>query len=157
MLSTSKWKKPLSLLILTIQTTTMVLLLRYSRSSSESKVENSSLPSSPPQEDDMYLSSTVIVVSEAIKILVCLIVIQREYDGHDGSVASLVSYLTQEVILKPTETAKLFIPAFLYTIQNNLLFLALTNLDAATYQVRLSVKDIFVIICLILINLFHVN
>jgi UDP-sugar transporter A1/2/3 len=40
-----------------------------------------------------------------------------------------------EVVQKPGETAKLLIPSGLYTIQNNLLFVALTNLDAATYQV----------------------
>ncbi len=41
-----------------------------------------------------------------------------------------------EVVGKPLETAKLLIPSGLYTIQNNLLFVALTNLDAATYQVK---------------------
>ncbi len=43
-----------------------------------------------------------------------------------------------EVVGKPRETAKLLIPSGLYTIQNNLLFVALTNLDAATYQVKLQ-------------------
>ena len=41
----------------------------------------------------------------------------------------------REVVNKPGETMKLLIPSGLYTIQNNLLFVALTNLDAATYQV----------------------
>ncbi len=40
-----------------------------------------------------------------------------------------------EIVNKPRETMKLLIPSGLYTIQNNLLFVALTNLDAATYQV----------------------
>jgi UDP-sugar transporter A1/2/3 len=31
---------------------------------------------------------------------------------------------------------RLAVPASLYTLQNNLLILALTNLDAATYQVH---------------------
>lgn len=44
-----------------------------------------------------------------------------------------------EVVNKPGETMKLLIPSGLYTIQNNLLFVALTNLDAATYQVRLEI------------------
>lgn len=33
-------------------------------------------------------------------------------------------------------TLKLAVPAFLYTVQNNLLFIALSNLSAATYQVH---------------------
>jgi UDP-sugar transporter A1/2/3 len=35
---------------------------------------------------------------------------------------------------------KLCIPSFLYVIQNNLLYLALTNLDAATYQILYQLK-----------------
>ena len=40
-----------------------------------------------------------------------------------------------EIINKPKETAKLIVPSGLYAVQNNLLYLALSNLDAATYQV----------------------
>jgi UDP-sugar transporter A1/2/3 len=35
---------------------------------------------------------------------------------------------------------KLCIPSFLYVVQNNLLYLALTNLDAATYQILYQLK-----------------
>lgn len=35
------------------------------------------------------------------------------------------------------DSFKLMVPAVLYTIQNNLLFLALSYLDAATYQVSM--------------------
>lgn len=51
------------------------------------------------------------------------------------SLGNLFRTLQLEVWSKPRETTKLVIPAALYTIQNNLLFVALSNLDAATYQV----------------------
>ena len=41
----------------------------------------------------------------------------------------------EEILGKPMETLKLIVPSGLYCLQNNLLFIALTNLDAATYQV----------------------
>lgn len=43
--------------------------------------------------------------------------------------------LYEDVVLNVWETFKLAVPAFLYVVQNNLLFVALSNLDAATYQV----------------------
>lgn len=49
---------------------------------------------------------------------------------------ALNSILRQEILHKPIETLKLAIPSGIYTLQNNLLYLALSNLDAATYQVR---------------------
>ena len=45
------------------------------------------------------------------------------------------NYFMSEIINKPKETAKLIVPSGLYAVQNNLLYLALSNLDAATYQV----------------------
>lgn len=49
---------------------------------------------------------------------------------------ALNSILRQEILNKPIETLKLAIPSGIYTLQNNLLYLALSNLDAATYQVE---------------------
>lgn len=54
--------------------------------------------------------------------------------------AGLVNVLRNELLGKPREFAKMLIPALMYTVQNNLLFLALTNLDAATYQVTYQFK-----------------
>lgn len=51
------------------------------------------------------------------------------------SVRALNSILRQEILHKPVETLKLAIPSGIYTLQNNLLYVALSNLDAATYQV----------------------
>ena len=53
----------------------------------------------------------------------------------DYSLTGAVQYFINEIVCKPRETAKLIIPSGLYAMQNNLLYLALSNLDAATYQV----------------------
>ena len=48
--------------------------------------------------------------------------------------------LVEEIINKPLETLKLAIPSGIYTLQNNLLYVALSNLDAATYQVTKALR-----------------
>ena len=56
------------------------------------------------------------------------------------SLAGLINQLNTDIIQKPTETLKLLIPSALYTLQNNLLFISLSNLDPATYQVTYQLK-----------------
>ena len=46
----------------------------------------------------------------------------------------------QEVISQPGEILKLSVPSLLYTVQNNLLYFALSHLDAATFQVGYQVR-----------------
>lgn len=54
----------------------------------------------------------------------------------DRSVSMAAVVVRREVLGKPWDTLQLSVPSFLYTIQNNLQYVALTNLDAATFQVR---------------------
>lgn len=113
--------KYLSLFIIVVQTTIMVLLLRYSKTQ---KVEG-----------PRYISSTAIALSEFFKLLICFVVLFFRTEG-----GGLLHTLSTEVYGKPFETCKLLVPASLYTVQNNLLFLALSRLDAATYQVTYQLK-----------------
>ena len=48
---------------------------------------------------------------------------------------STINSIYREVFRKPYETVKLSVPALLYVVQNNVLLIALTNLNSATYQV----------------------
>ena len=48
---------------------------------------------------------------------------------------STVRMLRSEIMIKWKDTLRVGVPAFAYVVQNQLLFLALSNLDAATYQV----------------------
>uniref|UniRef100_A0AAV2J4J2 Calponin-homology (CH) domain-containing protein n=1 Tax=Knipowitschia caucasica TaxID=637954 RepID=A0AAV2J4J2_KNICA len=109
--------KYMSLGVLVFQTTSLVLTMRYSRT----------LQSDGPR----YLASSAVVVAELLKILTCVMLVFKE---HSYSMRALNSILRQEIAHKPMETLKLAIPSGIYTLQNNLLYVALSNLDAATYQ-----------------------
>uniref|UniRef100_A0A3Q2EA63 Solute carrier family 35 member A3a n=1 Tax=Cyprinodon variegatus TaxID=28743 RepID=A0A3Q2EA63_CYPVA len=114
--------KYLSLGVLVFQTTSLVLTMRYSRT----------LQAEGPR----YLASSAVVVAEVMKILTCVLLnISSGY-----SMRALNSILRQEILHKPIETLKLAIPSGIYTLQNNLLYVALSNLDAATYQVTYQLK-----------------
>ncbi|XP_077440955.1 solute carrier family 35 member A3a [Vanacampus margaritifer] len=115
--------KYLSLGVLVFQTTSLVLIMRYSRT----------LQAEGPR----YLSSSAVVVAEVIKIVICLMLVFKD---HSYSVRALNSILRQEIAYKPMETLKLAIPSGIYTLQNNLLYVALSNLDAATYQLTYQLK-----------------
>uniref|UniRef100_G3PFY1 Solute carrier family 35 member A3a n=1 Tax=Gasterosteus aculeatus aculeatus TaxID=481459 RepID=G3PFY1_GASAC len=115
--------KYLSLGVLVFQTTSLVLTMRYSRT----------LQAEGPR----YLASSAVVVAEMMKILACVLLVFKE---HNYSVRALNSILRQEIAHKPIETLKLAIPSGIYTLQNNLLYVALSNLDAATYQVTYQLK-----------------
>ncbi|XP_053178791.1 solute carrier family 35 member A3a [Scomber japonicus] len=115
--------KYLSLGVLVFQTTSLVLTMRYSRT----------LQAEGPR----YLASSAVVVAEVMKIITCVLLVFKE---HSYSMRALNSVLRQEIAHKPIETLKLAIPSGIYTLQNNLLYLALSNLDAATYQVTYQLK-----------------
>ncbi|TTJ69854.1 UDP-N-acetylglucosamine transporter [Bagarius yarrelli] len=120
---TSTRLKYLSLGVLVFQTTSLVLTMRYSRT----------LQADGPR----YLASSAVVLAELLKILTCICLVCKE---HSYSVRALSSVLRQEILHKPVETLKLAIPSGIYTLQNNLLYVALSNLDAATYQVTYQLK-----------------
>merc|ERR1712224_7430 len=51
-----------------------------------------------------------------------------------------VSLVRLNLFEKPTETLKVAVPGLLYTLQNNLLFVSLSNLSSAVYQVTYQMK-----------------
>jgi UDP-sugar transporter A1/2/3 len=78
-----------------------------------------------------------VMLTECIKVVVCILVV---FHCHSFSVLPTFRFLHKEIVLQYHETAKLIVPAATYTFQNNLLFTALTNLDAATFQVAYQLK-----------------
>lgn len=58
--------------------------------------------------------------------------------------AGFYTEIHNDIIVKSRETFKVGVPALLYVIQNNLLFYALSRLDAATYQVCIFFHKYFI-------------
>ncbi len=113
----SKHYKYVSLLVLVIQNTALVLTMRYSRT----------VTSGP-----LYLASTAVVLTELVKFIICASMIFR---SNDFDPARTLAMLKTEIVDKKAETLRLSVPSVLYTIQNNLLYIALSHLNAATFQV----------------------
>lgn len=64
-------------------------------------------------------------------IIECALTCSREA----GSPVRLKNAIVDHILCSPAELLKLSIPSVVYAIQNNMAFLALSNLDAAVYQV----------------------
>jgi hypothetical protein len=108
--------KHVSLLALTLQNATSILLLRYVRTTPGPR----------------FINSTAVINSEIQKtILSILLVINEERNVIGG-----FKLIYNKIICQPYDTFKTGLPALLYTLQNNLLFIAISNLDAATFQVE---------------------
>ncbi|CAF3600074.1 unnamed protein product [Adineta steineri] len=103
------------------QTTSLVLLLRYSKTVNSEK----------------YLSSTAVVTAEFLKGIVCIFLVWLE---NDRSINRVILVINEEIYNKPHDTMRLARLSGLYAIQNNLLFIALSYLNTATYQVTYQSK-----------------
>ena len=84
----------------------------------------------------MYASSTAVAVMEGLKFVTCLAVVSW------SSPRGLLTALKEEIVQQPMELLKLGVPSFLYMVQNNLLYYALSHLDAATYMVGYQLKSL---------------
>jgi len=119
--SSDKIIKYSALFLLVAQMVGLVLLMRISRTHRD--------PGQP-----LYLASVAVLTMELMKFVICCVVIACQSGGN------LLGELQVHVLHSPMEVLKLCVPSLLYTVQNNLLYLALTNLDAATYQVCYQLK-----------------
>ena len=80
----------------------------------------------------MYVSSTAVVFAELFKLFACLVILLVQ---HKGKVKVWGWYLYESIIGNPVDTLKLAVPSFIYVVQNNLQYVAISHLDVATFQV----------------------
>jgi len=140
-----------SLVAVAVQTSVMVLLLRASREVDE--------------ETPLYLTSTAVLLSECMKFLICMGLVflhspdsvvglpGGRLDDEPGLAVKWRNYvatLQLEFVDKWWDTLKTAIPACTYVVQNNLLFLALSYIDAPTYQVTYQLKILTTAVCSVL-------
>jgi len=85
---------------------------------------------------DLFFSTTAIVCQEILKVLVSIVLLYLE----SNSFTELCNQINQQIIKNPFDSIKTGIPAFLFTIQTNLVYLAISNLDAAVFQVTFQIK-----------------
>uniref|UniRef100_A0A6U4IW91 Sugar phosphate transporter domain-containing protein n=1 Tax=Phaeomonas parva TaxID=124430 RepID=A0A6U4IW91_9STRA len=107
--------RTIALVTLVLQNTALVICMRLSRTT----------------EGPVYYASTAVATMEVMKFMVCVgfVVNERGWGGLYRAIAG-----------RPGDILRLAVPSLLYTVQNNLLYFALSNLDAAIYQVSYQIK-----------------
>ncbi|KAJ7449896.1 nucleotide-sugar transporter [Mycena latifolia] len=127
--------KYLSLVTLAVQNSLLTLIMHYSR------------VSTPPSR--AYSPATAVLMNEILKGSISLVIAFSHIDapspdtpgqttGFPRTLAARVKRLAGDVFSQ--DCWKLSIPAILYVIQNNLQFVAVSNLQAATFQVSYQMK-----------------
>lgn len=117
---TRNYLKWLCLAVLIIQNASTILLLRYVRTA----------------DGDMFLSTTAIVCQEIIKIITSICLLYME----SFDLKETWNQINTQIFKNPIDSLKTGVPAFLYTIQTNLVYVAISNLDAAVFQVTFQIK-----------------
>ncbi|XP_023682465.1 UDP-galactose translocator [Paramormyrops kingsleyae] len=113
--------KYLSLAILVVQNASLILSIRYVRT----------LPG------DRFFTTSAVVMAEVLKVLTCLVIILFQ---KRGNVTDFIVLLSDSIFVQYLDTLKLAVPSLIYTLQNNLQYVAISNLPAATFQVTYQLK-----------------
>ncbi|MFT7819247.1 UDP-galactose translocator [Arapaima gigas] len=117
----NKKLKYCSLAILVVQNASLILSIRYVRT----------LPG------DRFFATSAVVMAELLKVLTCLVIILLQ---KKGNVRDFVVLLYDSIVIQYLDTLKLAVPSLIYTLQNNLQYVAISNLPAATFQVTYQLK-----------------
>jgi len=118
---TPRHLKYISLVVLALQNAALIIVMRYVRT----------------RPGDMFASTTAVVMTEVLKVTACFIIIWFE---EGMSVRGCCTHLNENIIQQPWDCVRVSVPAFIYMIQNNLIYVAASNLDVATFQVKTDFK-----------------
>jgi UDP-sugar transporter A1/2/3 len=129
--------KHASLIALVLQQVLLVLMIRHSRTAPR-KTGDEDINFVP------YLASTAVVSAECLKLLLNLS-LEKLLVKPDEQMKSSSSTIGTKLVNQ--EALKLAIPALLYLVQNNLLFVALSNLSVPVYQVTNQGKLLTTAVC----------
>ena len=108
--------KYLSLVLLTLQNAALMVVMRYVR----------------VRPGDMFVSSTAVVMSEVLKVSACLLIIWFE---QGRTIRAWLAHLNENILQQKADCVRVSVPAFVYMLQNNLLYVAASHLEVATFQV----------------------
>ncbi|XP_071597505.1 CMP-sialic acid transporter isoform X2 [Heliangelus exortis] len=118
------------LTVMTLVAATYAVALRYTRT----------------VEAELYFSTTAVCITEVIKLFLSVGILAKE----TGSLTRLITSLKENVFGSHKELLKLSVPSLVYALQNNMAFVALSNLDAAVYQVTYQLKIPCTALCTVL-------
>jgi len=119
--ATNQHLKYISLVTLTGQNAVLGLSMRYART----------------RPGDMFISTTAVFCAELLKLITCLGLV---WNAEDRKVGQWWAALDRTIIKQPWDTVKVMVPSAVYLVQNNLLYVAASNLDVATYQITYQLK-----------------
>uniref|UniRef100_A0A4W3H6H8 Solute carrier family 35 member A2 n=1 Tax=Callorhinchus milii TaxID=7868 RepID=A0A4W3H6H8_CALMI len=112
--------KYVSLAVLVVQNASLILSIRYVRT----------LPG------DRFLSTSAVVIAELLKLTTCGLILLLGQSR--GNIREWLRFLYNALITEYRDTLKLAVPSLIYTLQNNLQYIAISNLPAATFQLKPS-------------------
>ena len=114
----------LILLVLGVHNTISVILMRVSRTS-----------------ETEYSASVAVLMDELIKLVFCFFMLviaaykgYGETAGNGGTISAFYSFMKDKVFVFRT-FIHLAVPAICFAVQKNLLFVAISNLDVAVFQI----------------------
>lgn len=108
-------------MVLVVQNAGQVLVMRYAQTRPQQK----------------FLNTVAVFFNEIVKLIMSLIL----FTLSSKSVTVAARGLRYHFCTNFLDTVKVGVPALIYTIQNVLLYIAVENLEAATYMVTKMLKS----------------